>query len=169
MKIEPLAETEPSGTTRRFFYIGVIYAAWGAIAAALAIPAGFYLLLPPSARKKADWIDASDVNSIPQGVPTEVSFQRRRVDGWKVTSEKATAWIVRKDQTQVVAFAPQCTHLGCAYHWENQDKAFVCPCHNSVFSSDGNVIGGPAPRPLDRYEVKVEDGRIKIGSLEPHA
>ena len=60
-------------------------------------------MLPPerNTRKKADWIDASDVSSIPADVPTEVSFQRRRVDGWKVTSEKATAWIVRwKDHDQ---------------------------------------------------------------------
>jgi menaquinol-cytochrome c reductase iron-sulfur subunit len=158
-----------AATTRRSFYTGIIYAAWGAITAALAIPAGVYLLFPPNARKKADWIDASDLNSIPPDVPTEVSFQRRRVDGWKVTSEKATAWIVKKDESKVIAFAPQCTHLGCAYHWESQNHAFVCPCHNSEFSADGEVLGGPAPRPLDRYQVKIEAGRIKIGSIEPHA
>ncbi len=159
--------------TRRSFHIGLIYALWGAITAAVAIPAGVYLFFPPNARKDADWIDASDLDSIPQDEPTEVSFQRKRVDGWKVSSEKATAWIVRwKDhdqKDQVIAFAPQCTHLGCAYHWEAQDKAFVCPCHSSEFSANGDVLGGPAPRPLDRYEVKVEAGRIKIGSLEPHA
>lgn len=157
-------------TTRRSFQIGFIYAIFGAITAAIAVPAGVYLLFPPNTRKNANWIDASDLNSIPPGVPTEVSFQHKRVDGWKITSEKATAWIVRPEAgNDVIAFAPQCTHLGCAYHWEAQDKAFVCPCHNSEFAMDGKVLGGPAPRPLDRYEVKVEDGRVKIGSLEPHA
>jgi menaquinol-cytochrome c reductase iron-sulfur subunit len=160
---------QTNGTTRRTFYVGIIYAVWGAITAALAIPAGIYLLFPPSVRKDSEWIDASDLNLIPQGEPTEVSFQHRRVDGWKVTSEKATAWIVRKDENQVIAFAPQCTHLGCAYHWEDRNHAFVCPCHSSEFSMEGAVLGGPAPRPLDRYQVKIEAGRIKIGSLEPHA
>jgi menaquinol-cytochrome c reductase iron-sulfur subunit len=158
--------------TRRSFYVGFIYSAWSVIAAALAIPAGIYLLFPSAAKKNADWIDASDLNSIPSDVPTEVSFQRRRVDGWKVISEKATAWIVRRPENpenKVVAFAPQCTHLGCAYHWEAQNKSFLCPCHSSEFSADGKVLGGPAPRPLDRYQVKVEAGRIKIGPLEPHA
>jgi menaquinol-cytochrome c reductase iron-sulfur subunit len=126
-------------------------------------------LLPPSVRRGTNWIDASDLGSIPPGVPTEVSFQRKRVDGWKVTSEKATAWLVRKDENEIVAFAPQCTHLGCAYHWEAQNNAFVCPCHASEFSVDGKVLGGPAPRPLDRYQVKLEAGRIKLGALEPHA
>ncbi len=155
--------------TRRSFYTALIYGIWGAITAAIAVPAAAYLLLPPSVRRGSAWIDASDLASIPPEVPTEVSFQRKRVDGWKITSEKATAWLVRKDQNNVVAFAPQCTHLGCAYHWENNNKAFVCPCHASEFSIDGAVLGGPAPRPLDRYNVKVEAGRIMLGSLEPHA
>jgi menaquinol-cytochrome c reductase iron-sulfur subunit len=156
-------------TTRRSFYIGFIYTAWGAITAALAVPAGIYLFFPPNARRNSDWIDASDLSSIPADVPTEVSFQRKRVDGWKVTTEKATAWIVRREQDKVIAFVPQCTHLGCAYHWEAQDHAFVCPCHSSEFSADGEVLGGPAPRPLDRYQVKIETGRIKIGSIERQA
>ena len=161
-----------NSTRRRSFFVGFIYALWGGITAAIAVPAGVYLFFPPNTRRDADWIDASDLNAVPPGVPTEVSFQRQRVDGWKITSEKATAWIVRKEGDQkdnVIVFAPQCTHLGCAYHWEAQDKAFVCPCHSSEFSADGEVLGGPAPRPLDRYAVKIEAGRIKIGSLEPHA
>jgi len=155
--------------TRRTFYTAFIYAIWGAITAALAVPAGIYLLLPPSVRRGTNWIDASDLGSIPPGVPTEVSFQRKRVDGWKVTSEKATAWLVRKEENQITAFAPQCTHLGCAYHWEAANNAFVCPCHASEFSIDGKVLGGPAPRPLDRYQVKVDAGQILLGPLEPHA
>ena len=41
---------------------------------------------------------------------------------------------------RVTAFGPQCTHLGCAYHWEQGKKQFLCPCHTSVFSIDGKVI-----------------------------
>lgn len=164
-----LRRGESSPPTRRSFHAGIIYAVWGAIAIALGIPAGAYLLFPPSPKKDADWIDASDLSSIPSGVPTEVSFPRKRLDGWKVISEKATAWIVRRPHNDVVAFVPQCTHLGCAYHWESRNQAFVCPCHSSEFSAKGEVLGGPAPRPLDRYQVKVEAGRIKIGPIEPHA
>jgi Rieske Fe-S protein len=37
----------------------------------------------------------------------------------------------------IVAFGPQCTHLGCAYHWNDSKDQFVCPCHNSFFSIEG--------------------------------
>jgi Rieske Fe-S protein len=79
-------------------------------------------------------------------------------------NEKSTAWVVRKDDQNVVAFAPQCTHLACAYHWDDKANNFLCPCHNSVFSIDGNVVSGPAPRPLDRYVTKIDQGKLLIGS-----
>jgi len=69
----------------------------------------------------------------------------------------------------VTAFAPQCTHLGCAYHWDESSHNFICPCHTSAFSIDGKVLAGPAPRPLDRYTVKVEGNKLQIGPLESHA
>ncbi len=82
---------------------------------------------------------------------------------------KATAWVVKGPYNEVVAFSPQCTHLGCAYHWDGPSHTFVCPCHNSVFAIDGKVLGGPAPRPLDRFITKIQGGRLDIGPPEPHA
>jgi len=163
---EPAVELSP---TRRSFYIKFIYGVMSAIGAALAIPAGIYLLLPPKVRKESEWVEAADLANIPAGTPTEVSFQHNRVDGWKVTSEKATAWVVKSSDNQVTAFAPQCTHLGCAYHWDESSHNFICPCHTSAFSIDGKVLAGPAPRPLDRYTVKVEGNKLQIGPLESHA
>jgi Rieske Fe-S protein len=39
---------------------------------------------------------------------------------------------------------------------------FYCPCHNGVFAKDGTVVSGPPPRPLDRFEVKIEDGILYV-------
>ncbi len=171
---EPSEHLSPEGVvelspTRRNFYIKFINGVMGAIGVALAAPAAIYLLFPPKARKEAEWVETADLASIPAGAPTEISFQRNRVDGWKVISEKATAWVIKKPDNEVVAFTPQCTHLGCAYHWDDSSHTFVCPCHTSAFSIDGKVLGGPAPRALDRYMVKVEAGKLKIGPPEPHA
>ena len=94
-----------------------------------------------------------------------MTFRRTRADGWKITSEKATAWVVKISDKEIVAFSPWCTHLGCAYHWDAQKREFLCPCHSSVFGMDGKVISGPAPRPLDRYEVKLENTRVWLGPV----
>jgi len=162
----PAVELPP---TRRLFYTGFINGVMGLIGLALAAPAAIYLFFPPRVRKEAEWVKTSELSSIPTGVPTEISFNRRRVDGWKVTDEKATAWVVKGAGNQVVAFTPQCTHLGCAYHWDEATHTFICPCHTSSFSIDGKVLGGPAPRPLDRYMTMIENGRLEIGPPEPHA
>ena len=68
------------------------------------------------------------------------------MDGWKVLSEKSTAWVVKQADNSVVAFGPQCTHLGCAYHWEEGKNEFLCPCHTSLFGDrrQGGVRTGAA-------------------------
>jgi menaquinol-cytochrome c reductase iron-sulfur subunit len=159
---EPVIEAE---VTRRKFYIGLIYGLWGIIAAALSTPAAIYLLFPPKLRKAPQWMEAGDVSKLDPKDPVEMVFRQNRVDGWKIQSEKSTAWVVKLPNSQIVAFGPQCTHLGCAYHWDENRNYFLCPCHSSTFGIDGKVVSGPAPRPLDRYETKVENGKLLLGAL----
>ena len=94
-----------------------------------------------------------------------MAFRRNRMDGWKVISEKGTAWVVKQADNSIVAFGPQCTHLGCAYHWEEGKSDFLCPCHSSVFGIDGKVVSGPAPRPLDRFDTQVKGSKLLLGKL----
>lgn len=156
---------ESPGTTRRGFYTAAIYGVWAIITAALGLPALVYLLVPPRLRRQSDWVDAGDISPLEPGNPVEMTFRRNRVDGWKVTSEKSTAWVVKLSDNRVVAYAPQCTHLGCAYHWDDEKDEFICPCHNSVFSLEGKVLEGPAPRPLDRFQSRIEKSHLMLGPL----
>ncbi len=164
--MEQAGRAEPGAeTSRRRFYLTFIYGLWGLITAALAAPALAYLFLPPKIRRQSEWVDAGDITKLQPKTPVEMAFRQNLVDGWKISSEKRTAWVVRLTGRQIVAFGPQCTHLGCAYHWDEAKSEFLCPCHSSIFSVDGTVISGPAPRPLDRYEIKVENGRLLLGAL----
>ena len=138
----------------------------GTIGTALGIPAAFYLLFPPKSKKAEEWVEVTDISSLPQGVPEEIVFRKNRVDGWKISSQKTSAWIVKKSPTDIIAFAPQCTHLGCAFRYEEQKKNFLCPCHTSNFDLEGRVLDGPAPRPLDRYEVKTEGNKLFLGAVQ---
>jgi len=164
-----VTNVEQPGATRRTFYLELVYGLQAIMGAALAGIAGVYLFFPPKAKSESEWVDAADLTKLPLNAPEEVAFQRKRVDGWKITSEKATAWVVKRSDTQVVAFAPQCTHLGCAYHWDESNHNFLCPCHTSTFSIDGKVLSGPAPRPLDRYAVKIDGSTLQLGPVAPNA
>lgn len=150
---------------RRAFFLTMIYGLWAAIGTALSIPAAIYLLFPPRLRRENEWTEAGDVAKMVPSSPVEMVFRRTRIDGWRIFSEKSTAWAVKLGNGEVIAFAPQCTHLGCAYHWEDSKKQFLCPCHTSVFSIDGKVISGPAPRPLDRFEAKVQNNKLMLGEI----
>jgi len=151
--------------SRRGFGYAVIYGLGALIGAALAVPAALYLFLPPKTRKQQSWVEAGDLRQLQAGVPQEMTFRRIHADGWKIYSEKGTAWVVKTADGNVLAFAPACTHLGCAYHWDTVKSEFLCPCHGSEFALDGTVLSGPAPRPLDRFEVKVENARLWLGPV----
>ena len=151
---------------RRTFYLICIYVIWAMMGVVLAVPAAIYLLWPPRPRKKQDWAEAGSIAQLKLGTPSELVFRKNRVDGWKVTSEKSTAWVVKKSGNEIVAFGPQCPHLGCAYHWVANKSEFLCPCHASTFSIEGQVLTGPAPRALDRLELKVEGDTLLLGPIQ---
>ena len=153
------------GTSRRSFYVAAIYGIWAIVTASLGLPAFLYLFFPPNARKENEWVEVGDVTKLAPNVPVEMFFRRNRVDGWKISSERSTAWVVKRPDNRVVAFGPQCTHLGCAYHWDESKNEFLCPCHNSLFSIEGKVLAGPAPRPLDHYDTRVEGDTLLLGNL----
>jgi menaquinol-cytochrome c reductase iron-sulfur subunit len=148
--------------SRRSFSSVFINILGAAMAAVVALPAGAYLLIKPRSATPDDLVEIADLNGLPMGRPQEVLFTRTRVDGWKIVREKTSTWLVKNEAGNVTAFAPACTHLGCAYHWEAEAKSFLCPCHDSVFDLSGKVLSGPAPRPLDRLVVEIENGKVLV-------
>jgi nitrite reductase/ring-hydroxylating ferredoxin subunit len=61
-----------------------------------------------------------------------------------------------------VAMSAVCTHLGCMTRYEQAEERLVCPCHGSVFSTTGQVTGGPAPKPLGRRHLELKDGELVV-------
>jgi cytochrome b6-f complex iron-sulfur subunit len=75
-------------------------------------------------------------------------------------------WVVNGEfqgQQQIYALKTVCTHLGCTPNWLEAEQKFKCPCHGSGFYKDGVNFEGPAPRPLERYAIRVsDDGQLEI-------
>ncbi len=75
-------------------------------------------------------------------------------------------WVVNyeyKGLRQIFALRTVCTHLGCTPNWLEGEQKFKCPCHGSGFYKDGINFEGPAPRPLERYAIKVgDDGQLEV-------
>lgn len=104
------------------------------------------------------WFEAGKPEEYPLGVSTK----------WKKAKR---VWIVR-DPDGFYAFWARCTHLGCTPNWFDAEGRFKCPCHGSNFNKEGDVIAGPAPKPLWRCAIRLADnGQLLIdkGRLENRA
>lgn len=68
----------------------------------------------------------------------------------------------------------KCPHLGCTVPWKETDPVvesdkgfadkgrFNCPCHGSIYNRYGQIIQGPAPRPMDAFPVRIEGDKIRV-------
>jgi cytochrome b6-f complex iron-sulfur subunit len=75
-------------------------------------------------------------------------------NGYLQTKEVA---IVRNptNPKQLIAVNPKCTHQGCDVKWAAGEKKYACPCHGSNFDANGEVLNGPATKPLTAYQAKI--------------
>ena len=161
MEDYPVEENVP----RRRFLELLLGATSALILGLIGIPLTGYAVSPALKGEKAEWVKVGPAKDLRPGEPVKVNFSYKKVDGWVEETANAYIWALNRDGKNYVAYDSHCTHLGCAYRWSKERNQFLCPCHDGIFDVDGNVLGGPPPRPLDRYETKVENGELFIGRL----
>jgi len=77
--------------------------------------------------------------------------------------EAGRFYLVRLEDGGFLAIYRRCTHLGCAVPFDQASNQFICPCHGSAFTTEGDVLNQPAPRPLDLFTLSIDDaGEIVI-------
>jgi Rieske Fe-S protein len=64
----------------------------------------------------------------------------------KIDGEYVAAF--RDERGHVHAVSAVCSHMGCIVGWNETDRTWDCPCHGSRFELNGDVIHGPATKPL---------------------
>jgi cytochrome b6-f complex iron-sulfur subunit len=69
--------------------------------------------------------------------------------------EAGRFYLVRLEDNGLAAVYRRCTHLGCAVPYDPAVGSFVCPCHGSQFTPEGDVLNPPAPRPLDLFPLEI--------------
>ncbi|HCM96861.1 MAG: hypothetical protein A2X25_05380 [Chloroflexi bacterium GWB2_49_20] len=134
----------------------------GLIGIAYGLPAVAYVIGPAAKQGSSDWIQLGSVNKIEMNTPTLFKAVVETQTGWIKSEEEISAYVLTENGQDYIVMSNVCTHLGCRVRWVAEQGEFFCPCHNGVFSRDGSVVSGPPPRPLDRFESKVEAGILYV-------
>ncbi|MBZ0179235.1 MAG: Rieske (2Fe-2S) protein [Melioribacteraceae bacterium] len=121
--------------------------------AVLLLKHGFDFIFPSEAEAKKRKLLVGKVDELKIGEAVEVTYGENDL------------FLVRSDDGFKV-FSAICTHLGCKIKWEGYRNRFYCACHKGIFSANGEVISGPPPRPLDEFEVEVEDNLVYMWMKE---
>ncbi len=139
----------------------------GIMGVVVGIPAVGYLLSPALKTRSTDaWIQIGPLENYPLNTPTAFSFTRTKTNGWEKTVNSYGVYVWRKSESEVVVISNVCTHLACRVTWKEDVQEYICPCHDGHFAIGGEVTAGPAPRALDHYETKLEDGILFMRLLE---
>jgi cytochrome b6-f complex iron-sulfur subunit len=129
--------------TRRDF-LNLVWGAAGVLAVTELSMAGLRFLSPRS-------VEGQFGGVFNLGVPAQYPA------GSVTPVEAGRFYLVRLEDGGLLAIFRRCTHLGCAVPFDHGSGQFVCPCHGSAFTADGEVLNPPAPRPLDLFALSLNE------------
>jgi menaquinol-cytochrome c reductase iron-sulfur subunit len=134
----------------------------GLAGAVVSVPILAYLLSPLLRPSPQRWLALGPVSQYEIGKTVEAAYEDPSPLPWAGQTARAAIWLRRTGQSSVIAFAVNCTHLGCPVSWQPDAQLFLCPCHGGVYDAEGRVAGGPPPLPLARYDTRIQDGNVEI-------
>jgi menaquinol-cytochrome c reductase iron-sulfur subunit len=134
----------------------------GLAGAVVGIPILAYLLSPLLQPTPRAWRQLGPVSSFRIGETVEVAYDDPAPLPWAGQTVHTAVWLRRTGESSFIAFAVNCSHLGCPVSWQATADLFLCPCHGGVYYADGSVAGGPPPHALARYETRIQDGNVEI-------
>ena len=86
-----------------------------------------------------EFVRPGDISSVDELKPGEGALVREGL-------HKIAAY--RRDDGTLVRRSAACTHMGCVVQWNPFEACWDCPCHGSQFGPEGQVLNGPATKPL---------------------
>lgn len=79
-----------------------------------------------------------------------------------LTDEMTDVIVLRNAEGELVALNRTCPHQNCAVDLDEEAEQLACPCHDSQFTLEGELVEGPAQTGLTNYEVKIEDNEVLV-------
>jgi menaquinol-cytochrome c reductase iron-sulfur subunit len=155
----------PEVLSRRRFLEKLSIALGSLCAAVVGLPLIGFVIAPLFRKVPEQWVTLGKVGDFQIGNTVSVTVVDPSSLPWAGITAKSAVWLRRESATSFTAFSANCTHLGCPVRWMEGAELFMCPCHGGVYYSDGSVAAGPPPRPLFRYDVRVENGEVKMNSV----
>ncbi|MBI1827605.1 MAG: Rieske 2Fe-2S domain-containing protein [Planctomycetes bacterium] len=155
MLLEAAKKAKDEGMTRRAFMsgaaLGIGWVAFG-VGTGVAVGPAFGRFMMPNVLEEPDpKVRVGKIQKYLEMQPGEVN------EDYKPQG----IWIIREED-RIAALSIICTHLGCIPNWLPNDRKFKCPCHGSGYKPNGINFEGPTPRPLERFNVNVEDGIVIV-------
>jgi Rieske Fe-S protein len=161
---------EGETVTRRKLMGASVHTLGGITAAAFTLPALGFAIGPLFSQGAVTWQDIGPLSRFTTSdyVPVVMTI----VQGLGEAG-RSTAYIRRHDVNvdgpvkdkydHIIALSSRCAHVGCPVRYAAAARAFICPCHGGVYNFRGIRIGGPPPRPLDRFYTLIQNGRVLLG------
>jgi Rieske Fe-S protein len=164
--MKPLGYFEGESMTRRKVFAVAGQALGGIAGAAIILPALGFAVAPNIEQPEEDW---QAVGPLDDFVPE--TYKPRVITIVQGIGEagKTTVYVrqgstdLGEDPDSYVAISTRCAHLGCPVRFVQAAGNFICPCHGGVYGFQGEVIGGPPVRPLDRFQTRVVKDIVEIG------
>lgn len=91
--------------------------------------------------KYREWLTPGEVGSVDEIACSQGAIVRSGIHKLAV---------YRDEQGSLHSLSAKCTHLGCIVHFNSAERSWDCPCHGSRFSTDGDVLHGPATASLSK-------------------
>ncbi len=111
----------------------------------------FTYLKPPK-------IPEAVVNSIKAGSASDFPANSGKI----VKFGRIPVLVIKTVEGSFRAFSATCTHLDCIVQYRQDLKQIWCACHNGLYDLRGINISGPPPRPLEEFNVDVQNDEILI-------
>ncbi|MGA1825254.1 MAG: ubiquinol-cytochrome c reductase iron-sulfur subunit [bacterium] len=106
-------------------------------------------LIPPAQEGIDPNVLSLAASEIPMGASKKMKYRGKPI-------------VVINTSSGIYALSAVCTHLGCIVNWDAASGTLICPCHKAVYDLQGNVLSGPAPKPLFTLEANLIKEKIVI-------